>query len=362
MTKRIDILNFFLIWFSLLIAFRIPFELFLFSYIVLGPLHYMTEINWLDQKNYFLNQKSEKKGFLFVAAIVLLLISTGYFVNELGRWEFSKGIENSLLKFTSRENITRFVEWSSTALFIGVFFAFIYHLSKSWKIRIFLTSLCFLLSFFYFRHPATLMWFGVFLPTIIHVYFFTILFMWFGTKKSESGWGVANIISMFLAVILIISADIRPKANSINPFILDMTIASNFHAVNYTINELFGFVKDHKMNFYSPYVWKAQIFIAFAYTYHYLNWFSKTSIIQWHRIEKRKLMAAIAVWIVAISLYTVNFRAGSVALFVLSALHVILEFPLNMLSIKELGSTLNPFRKKEVVQIPAKVKGKRKLR
>jgi len=206
----------------------------------------------------------------------------------------------------------------------------------------------------YYKNPTVLIWLGVFLPTIIHVYIFTILFMWFGTKKSGSGWGKANLVSMFLVLLFIVGSDLRPKANSIDPFVLDMTIASNFHAVNYTINEMFGLVKDNKMNFYAPYIWKAQIFIAFAYTYHYLNWFSKTSIIKWHKIEKRKLTAAIAVWIIAVTLYMVNFRAGSVALFVLSALHVILEFPLNMLSIKDVTAPLNPFIKKLPVQVTKK--------
>jgi hypothetical protein len=306
----------------------------------------MTEINWLDQKNYFLEKKSDKKGFLIIGGTVLLLIVTGYFVNELGRWEVTKDMNNSLLRFTNEEDLTRYIEWSSTTLFIAVFFTFIYHLTSSWRNRIVLTSICFLLSFLYSKNPSVLIWLGVFLPTIIHVYFFTILFMWFGTKKSGSGWGRANIVSMFLVLLFIVGAEIRPKANSIDPFILDMTIASNFHAVNYTINEMFGLVKDHKMNFYAPFVWKAHIFIAFAYTYHYLNWFSKTSIIKWHKIEKKKLIVAMAVWVIAVTLYTVNFRAGSVALFVLSALHVILEFPLNMLSIKEVTKPINPFMKK----------------
>ena len=54
------------------------------------------------------------------------------------------------------------------------------------------------------------------------------------------------------------------------------------------------------------------------------------------------------------TLYMVNFRAGSVALFVLSALHVILEFPLNMLSIKDVTAPLNPFIKKLPVQVTKK--------
>lgn len=354
MTQRIDILNFFLIWLTLLFAFSYPFELFLFSYIVLGPLHYMTEINWLNQKDYFLEKKTDRKGFLIIGISILFIVVLGYFINELGRWDITKTINNSLLQFTSEDQLVKYIEWSSTSLFIAVFFTFIYHLTSSWPNRILLTGLCFILSFFYFKNPTVLIWFGVFLPTIVHVYLFTLLFMWFGTKKTGSGWGKANIVSMFLVILIIVGSNIRPIANSINPFIMDMTVASNFHAVNYKINEMFGLVKNNKINFYAPYIWKAQIFLAFAYTYHYLNWFSKTSIIKWHKIEKKKLIAAVSVWIVAVTLYTVNFRAGSVALFVLSALHVILEFPLNMLSIKEVTAPLNPFIRKRVGHLNVK--------
>ena len=51
--KKIDILNVALVIMSLFIAIKLPFELFLFSYAFLGPLHYLTEINWLHKKKYF---------------------------------------------------------------------------------------------------------------------------------------------------------------------------------------------------------------------------------------------------------------------------------------------------------------------
>jgi hypothetical protein len=60
--KKIEITNFLLIWVTLFFAFQFPFQLFLFSYAVLGPLHYLTEINWLEKKNYFLEGQSDKKN------------------------------------------------------------------------------------------------------------------------------------------------------------------------------------------------------------------------------------------------------------------------------------------------------------
>jgi hypothetical protein len=73
-------------------------------------------------------------------------------------------------------------------------------------------------------------------------------------------------------------------------------------------------------------------FIAFAYTYHYLNWFSKTEIIRWHKVPKARFVLVIVGWFVSIVLYSINFRVGFQWLFLLSFMHVMLEFPLNYVS------------------------------
>ena len=81
---------------------------------------------------------------------------------------------------------------------------------------------------------------------------------------------------------------------------------------------------------------KIMQFIAFAYTYHYLNWFSKTSIIQWHKTTKTKITTIIIIWILSVLLYYYNYKTGLYWLYLLSLTHVILEFPLNITSVKRL--------------------------
>jgi hypothetical protein len=81
--------------------------------------------------------------------------------------------------------------------------------------------------------------------------------------------------------------------------------------------------------------------MAFAYTYHYLNWFSKTRIINWHQISRRRLLGIIAIYIGAVILYWINFDAGFIALTVLSMGHVVLEFPLNYRSVVGILSELH---------------------
>ena len=70
-------------------------------------------------------------------------------------------------------------------------------------------------------------------------------------------------------------------------------------------------------------------FIAFAYTYHYVNWFSKTRVIRWHTSAKRYQYGIAAIWLFSVSLYAYSFVFGLIMLYFLSMLHVLLEFPLN---------------------------------
>ena len=70
-------------------------------------------------------------------------------------------------------------------------------------------------------------------------------------------------------------------------------------------------------------------FFAFAYTYHYLNWFSKTRIIEWHRISKKRAGFILVVYLTSLGLYAWNYLLGFYWLLFLSLLHVVLEFPLN---------------------------------
>ena len=78
-------------------------------------------------------------------------------------------------------------------------------------------------------------------------------------------------------------------------------------------------------------------FIAFAYTYHYLNWFSKTSIIRWHEISRNRGITVLVLWVLSLGLYAWNYRLGFRWLFFLSITHVFLEFPLNQLTLLNIG-------------------------
>jgi hypothetical protein len=60
---------------SALLAFRIPFHLFLFAYAVLGPLHYFTEISWLHDRGYFTKHTESRRLWLAIVAVCMTALT-----------------------------------------------------------------------------------------------------------------------------------------------------------------------------------------------------------------------------------------------------------------------------------------------
>ncbi|MGB1248369.1 MAG: hypothetical protein ACPG4Z_05755 [Chitinophagales bacterium] len=325
--KKIDWLNIGLIFISLILAIQLPFKLFLFSYAFLGPLHYLTEINWLDEKNYFI--KSSKKwmiGFVVVA----ILFSLYPIYQLIGNNPTDQLNDFALL----------IAQNGGAFLVASLFFAAgLFFLQKTPQVLIALVlSVALALSMTYLL-PKALLYVGVFLPTLIHVYLFTLLFMWFGAKKSKSKVGKASVICLALVPFLIMIWDIDGSTYTLSDYDINAMTDSNFFSVTREIVSLFGGWTEGTFSVISDMAIKAQIFLAFAYTYHYLNWFSKTSIIGWKKaLTQKKIIGIVVAWGFTSAIYLYDFKIGFVALFFLSFLHVFLEFPLNVATIKGLFS------------------------
>src|SRR5450432_3798990 len=58
-------------------AFALPFELFLFSYAVLGPLHYLTQIAWMHDRGYFTRDARSKRWWLLLVAAAMIVVLYG---------------------------------------------------------------------------------------------------------------------------------------------------------------------------------------------------------------------------------------------------------------------------------------------
>jgi hypothetical protein len=61
--NHLDNANSLLVIITFALAIAIPFELFLFAYAFIGPIRYLSEIAWLDKKNYFINSKIQRNFF-----------------------------------------------------------------------------------------------------------------------------------------------------------------------------------------------------------------------------------------------------------------------------------------------------------
>lgn len=305
--KKIEILNIFLIIVSGVFSIIAPFQLFLFVYAFLGPLHYLTEINWLHDRNYYLQSKKEILWLLFPIICIGLLIYT----HTLKEYKF----------------------WIPYLIFT-TFLSSIY-LTKKVKLKRDKLSFIVLLviGFFCFiQYEMTFkLVFSLFLPTLIHVFLFTGLFLLSGFLKTK------NKLSLITLLVFILTSLFVTTYNLNTTFLLEEVgnTYTSFEKLNTALFTLFNKELIASQDIYfSNFGIRIMQFIAFAYTYHYLNWFSKTAIIQWHKTSLIKISIIIFIWLISIILYLINYKLGLYWLYLLSLTHVIFEFPLNILTIK----------------------------
>ena len=479
---QINYLNIGLMLMSAALAFFMPFETFLIAYAFVGPLHYLTEISWLHDRQYFSKGKYDFT-FLLIIGVVL---SIAAFANDFDSLNFN------LYPPLVDEKID-FVHWyfnlsiGDIFIMLGLFSAVFFALIKNVKIKLASILIMYLLVYFSFNLDLDLLgifillaifsaalfvfvknlyikiaciallffgiyynyspdWFGLdtellsqeevldakseknqfknssvifaltsLVPTLIHVYLFTGLFMLFGALKSRSKTGLLSIV-FFVAIpiILVFSLPVKKEGNYLSSYGTEAYYAegTGFFNTNVSILRQFEltpnmtnkdyidqFIKDplEKENMYSLWAdslnkdfiipnqehprymqsialvdakkgsvkdnWWSVVFfssagimlmrfIAFAYLYHYLNWFSKTEIIQWHKVPKVRFIGVVVLWLVACGLYAYDYAIGLSFLFFLSFTHVLLEFPLNVTSVigigKETRSIIkNGFSKKD---------------
>lgn len=309
---RINVLNMLLVVVSLAAAFSLPFEVFLFSYAVLGPLHYLTQISWMHERKYFTRSGSPFDwGLLATLAIAVTVVP--WAVPAWSRF-------NPNLAFTA---------FGAALLFV---------LFKDLKLR--LVGLLLLLPFSWgaarWEHfPVA---FAGLLPTIIHVCVFTAAFVLVGALKSKdrTGLGLLGVYAACAAACFLVVPDVDAYAIGETA---RQTYDESFYGLNVTLSHMLlaqPFTELEQVFSSSGGLMIAR-FIAFSYTYHYLNWFSKTSVIRWHDVPKGRLVLCVVLWIVSLGVYAWDFRVGVASLGLLSRLHVYLEFPLDHLTFMTIG-------------------------
>jgi hypothetical protein len=396
---QINYLNMGLMFLSALGAFFLPFEVFLFAYAFLGPLHYLTEISWLHDRNYF----SKGKYDFIVLVVIGVLLSYAAFAKDFG-------VNTDFYDAFVEANL--FDKLLVLALFSAILFALVENLIV--KIVAILFLFVFISGWLSPENSAennsstTIFALTSLLPTLIHVYAFTGLFMLYGALKSRSKTGLLSVATfIIIPIILVFYTPVNPKTNFLSDFgkkayyadgdgffytnvsildhfkLIDQPLLTNKQYLDVLVNKKseenqFSVAERARINdslknklsenfivpnqeseyynkpipakfvipgkeyywnsiFFSTFGIMLMRFIAFAYLYHYLNWFSKTEVIRWHKVPKLRFALVIGLWLTACGLYAYDYALGLSFLFFLSFSHVLLEFPLNIVSIVGIG-------------------------
>jgi hypothetical protein len=409
--NKINYANIGLMLITGVLSYFYPFETFLLAYAYLGPLHYLTEISWLHDRNYFAKGKYD----FIVLLLVGVLLSYAAFAKDFG---VSVEVYDYFVKMNLFDKLIVF------ALFSSILFALV----KNLFIKIIAILFLFIFVSGWLSPDAaaknaestTIFALTSLVPTLIHVYVFTGLFMLFGALKNRSVsgmWQMVGFVAIPLLLVFAIPVDTKAPLSKFGKdahyakgdgfFSTNVSIIDHFNLIDnpvYTNSDFVSFVKKNdfkqanaQYNFISKanlnglvdslskipnkaYLIKKQPlnpnfqvdnilllfskegmldeyqmkpipaklftgfslimlmrFIAFAYLYHYLNWFSKTEVIRWHKVPKIRFAAVVILWIAASVFYTMDYSLGLSVLFFLSFTHVLLEFPLNIMSIVGIG-------------------------
>lgn len=288
-------------------AIAAPFQIFLFAYIVLGPLHYLTEISWLHDRNYFTRRSAARRWWLALVSLTILALA-------LGR---PAGISPGLTI-------------AMTYLVFAAAAAALYVRGRRSALSFLLIAAFGLALFTRFE---TYVWVFLainFLTTIVHVFLFTGAFILLGAIKSRSRIGV---LSLLVFAACAVAAAVLPAPFS-DPTALVRRLYLGFELLNKEILLLLG----RPQGVYESVGVGVMRLIAFAYLYHYLNWFSKTSVIKWHEVGRPRAVAILGFWLAGGLVYLYDYRLGFGVFYLLSMLHVFLEFPLNHQTFVDIGT------------------------
>lgn len=314
-TDRLNYLNIGLMLLACAVAFYVPFELFLLAYAILGPAHYLTEISWLHQRKYF---SRGKWNFIFLGLAAVALFVTSYVLRPA-------------------EVITPVESQSYSTAFVAVaFLAALAMVVLKTPFQRFIAVAIIMVVALITR--SGLIFFSVFLPTLIHVYLFTGLFMLYGALKGRSRSGYLSCVVFLLIPFLFVF--FNPESMPISDWArrdYRQFEALNIYMLKAWDSNIYtwppttqGGIDTMVHGIYNSTLGVAFMrFIAFAYTYHYLNWFSKTTVIKWHNVPKMRMFVVLVLWIASVGFYYYDYKLGFNVLFLLSFLHVFLEFPLN---------------------------------
>src|SRR6187402_3285176 len=292
-----DALHLGLMLLALAAAYLVPFELLLLTYVVLGPAHYFTEISWLHDRSYYLPHRGIAAALAIIAVVAALIDNASWF---------------------------GFAMWG--ALIVCAMLAATNSAIES--MLLFMVAIG--LSAIMYSSGSSLAVIGVLIPTLIHVSLFTLIFMVLGAYRSGSRVQAALVVIYLLAIAAIL---LLPPTAEIRIASFARVGQDYFGNVGPALGRLFGIpglVLDTRLT----------SLLAFVYTYHYLNWFIKADVIRWADVSRTRLALMVAASAGATALYFYDYAFGFTVLLALSLVHILLEFPLDSLALRQLGGLM----------------------
>ena len=307
--KNQHVSNFFALLVSAVAASLAPLQVFIFVYAFVGPLHYLTEIAWLKKKDFYLSGGAvSERAYVAVAAVLCVAASVDFYIHR-GLTGYAIGLMMVLSLGAIVKN-----PWVLLSALIAGYVA-----------KFFMHGLVFFVA--------------AILPTIVHVYVFTMLFMVSGVVREKRRTLLAwmNPVLLLGLPLALVSA----RWNYPAPGTYWIQAEQGFGSLHHYLGTLLG----HNLHpdatiLADPSAAGLLRFFAFIYLFHYLNWFAKTELLQWHRVSRRSWMWIAFLYSVSAGCYLWNFTVGFYLVNFLSLLHVFLEFPLNWHTGQFLGASV----------------------
>ena len=262
------------------------------AYVLLGPLHYLTEISWLHDRRYF------------VARPILLVAGT--VAGVVGGLAMA-GVGGVVAIATAGACIAAGIGAGRAAIVlsgIGAGAAATIGLLAGWWWMLALVLL---------------------VPTLIHVFAMTAMFVVAGAVRARkaSEWAVVAVLAACAISFVALPA-------------VDVSGGMMLDRATETFGTMFAALGVRDVGAASALLG----FTAFAYAYHYLNWFLKARTIGWATMSVERRILLGAVWSVIAIAYIVDVRLGLLVSLPLSFGHVLLEMPLDVLVARKLAATL----------------------
>ena len=267
----------------------------LLSYVFLGPAHYLTEISWLHDRKYFLPHRGIALALIVVALAVSFLENAFWF------------------------GVVVWIAFVACALLAG---------ARTALQGMILVMVAAAATIFLYGHGPGFAIVGILLPTLVHVSLFTLVFMVLGAARSRSPAQFGLVAAYLVAIALIMA--VPPSTATAIPALAKLAQES-FGNVPQALGRALGMpglTLDARLTG----------LLSFVYTYHYLNWFIKAEVIRWADVPKARLALIAALSVASTAFYFYDYVLCFALLLSLSLTHVLLEFPLNSVSLRQLGA------------------------